>query len=294
MEIKILETESPNSLMPVCQDGNIGGVFVAGGTFESARREKLESFLSGKPGVLLIAANLWPSADLCRKIAGASSSFSMVSEVEGELLRLEIPGRPDGEDIPMDEASLVVKYPWQLLPVNEELVGGLQADDIQGKVYDGVHIEGRVKIGKGTVLLPGVFIEGNAVIGENCKIGPNCYIRGNTSVGDKCHIGQAVEVKNSVIMNKVSIGHLSYVGDSVICSNTNFGAGTITSNLRHDGKNHRSMVHGELVDTGRRKFGCIVGENVHTGIHTAIYPGRKIWPDATTRPGEIVDRDIVV
>ena len=58
----------------------------------------------------------------------------------------------------------------------------------------------------------------------------------------------------------------------------NFGAGTTTSNLRHDGKNHRSMVHGVLIDTGRRKFGTIIGDGVHTGINTSIYPGRKLWP----------------
>lgn len=53
------------------------------------------------------------------------------------------------------------------------------------------------------------------------------------------------------------------------------------------------MVDGELVDTGRRKFGAIVGDGVHTGIHTAIYPGRKLWPGACTRPGEIVARDLL-
>jgi len=73
---------------------------------------------------------------------------------------------------------------------------------------------------------------------------------------------------------------------------TNFGAGTITANFRHDGKPHRSMVGGELVDTGRLKFGAIIGDDVHTGIHTGIYPGRKIWPHQSTRPGEIVRQDL--
>ncbi len=52
------------------------------------------------------------------------------------------------------------------------------------------------------------------------------------------------------------------------------------------------MVHGVLIDTGRRKFGAIIGDRVHTGIHTSIYPGRKLWPGTTTRPGEIVQHDI--
>ena len=79
---------------------------------------------------------------------------------------------------------------------------------------------------------------------------------------------------------------------SVIGDRVNFGAGTIISNFRHDGKNHRSMVDGELVETGRRKFGAVIGDAVHTGIHTAIYPGRKMGPGTMTRPGEVVERDL--
>ena len=53
------------------------------------------------------------------------------------------------------------------------------------------------------------------------------------------------------------------------------------------------MVDGELVGTGRIKFGAIVGDGVHTGIHTSIYPGRKLWPGTSTRPGAVVDRDVM-
>jgi bifunctional UDP-N-acetylglucosamine pyrophosphorylase/glucosamine-1-phosphate N-acetyltransferase len=102
-----------------------------------------------------------------------------------------------------------------------------------------------------------------------------------------------VELKNSLLLDKTNVGHLAYVGDSVLGEKVNFGAGTIISNLRHDGKAHRTMVEGELIDTGRRKFGAIIGDGVHTGIHTAIYPGRKIWPGQTTRPAAVVDRDLV-
>ena len=102
-----------------------------------------------------------------------------------------------------------------------------------------------------------------------------------------------MELKHSILLDKTNVGHLSYVGDSVLGEKVNFGAGTIISNLRHDGRPHRSMVAGELIDTGRRKFGAIIGDGVHTGIHTSIYPGRKIWPGLTTRPAAVVDRDLV-
>lgn len=93
-------------------------------------------------------------------------------------------------------------------------------------------------------------------------------------------------------MAKTSVGHLSYCGDSVVGTGVNFGAGTITANFRHDGANHSSMLAGQLVDTGRRKFGAVIGDGVHTGIHTSIYPGRKIWPGVSTRPGDIVNKDL--
>lgn len=184
------------------------------------------------------------------------------------------------------------RFPWDLLAVNEIIVGDITEDFIEGDVHPLAVIEGRIRLGAGSRILPGVFIEGNVVIGRNCRIGPNCYIRGNTSIGDGCIIGQSVEIKNCIILSGTSIGHLSYVGDSILGEKVNFGAGTIVSNFRHDSGNHRSMVEGELVDTGRWKFGTIVGDGVHTGIGTLIYPGRKIWPNMNTRPGEVVERDL--
>jgi len=189
-------------------------------------------------------------------------------------------------------SDFILRYPWDLLRANELYISSLIENSIQGEVHPLAVIEGIVHIGPGTRILPGVFIEGNVVIGANCKIGPNCYIRGNTSIGDNCHIGQSVEIKNCLILSHTNIGHLSYIGDSVLGEKVNLGAGTTTSNLRHDGKNHRSMVNGVLIDTGRRKFGTIIGDHVHTGINTSIYPGRKLWPHTTTRPGEIVQYDI--
>ena len=185
---------------------------------------------------------------------------------------------------------LSVGNPWDLIEANSVLVSEIK-NDIKGKVEKNVIVKGKLKAGKGTEILSGTYIKGNVIIGENCLIGPNCYLRGNTSIGDGCHIGQAVEIKNSVIMDNAKVPHLSYIGDSVIGENSNLGAGTITANLKHDNKNVRSVVKGKIVDTGRRKFGTIIADDVHTGIKTTIYPGRKIWPGVSTLPGEIIDKD---
>lgn len=198
---------------------------------------------------------------------------------------------PDADAL-VSEKSFLIRHSWDFLRANESYVSGLTAPRIEGEVHPLAVIDGIVEIGPGTRLLPGVVIEGNVVIGANCKIGPNCYIRGNTSIGDGCHIGNAVEIKNSILLSSTNVGHLSYVGDSILGSKVNFGAGTITSNLRHDGANHFTLVDGQLVDTGRRKFGTIVGDGVHTGINTSIYPGRKLGAGSSTRPGDVVRTDL--
>lgn len=200
---------------------------------------------------------------------------------------------PDPAAAILAAGSFLIRHPWDLLRANECLLSSLVPRAMVGEVHPSAVIEGVVHLGKGSRILPGVFIEGNVAIGENTKIGPNCYLRGHTSIGDFCHIGQSVEIKNCIILSRTNVGHLSYLGDSVLGEKVNFGAGTIVSNLRHDGKNHRSMVRGELVDTGRRKFGTIVGDGVHTGINTSIYPGRKFWPGTSTLPGEIVRHDVL-
>ena len=230
-------------------------------------------------------------------MAPESSDFLPLSLNRG-IADFPIGNIPIGEHRQLASAWLDVvveiRYPWDLLRANELYVASLTESWIEGDVHPLAVIEGIVHIGKGTRILPGVFIEGNVVIGENCKIGPNCYIRGNTSIGDNCHIGQSVEIKNCLILSNTNVGHLAYIGDSILGEGVNLGAGTTTSNLRHDGKNHRSMMNGKLMDTGRRKFGAIIADGVHTGINTSIYPGRKLWPNTTTRPGEVVQKDITL
>lgn len=182
-------------------------------------------------------------------------------------------------------------YPWYMLEANEHFLSKLDKSETKGTLEPNVSIKGNVIIGEGSLIRNGTYIEGPVIIGKNCKIGPNCYIRPSTSIGDNCKVGNACEIENSILMGNVSIGHLSYFGDSILGENINIGAGTMVANLRHDNQNIKSLVAGKLTDTERRKFGTVIGDNVHTGISTLIYPGRKIWPNKTTLPGEIVKED---
>lgn len=229
------------------------------------------------------------AADLSALAASAATTL-----VDAFLTPLAWHGEaPDALRAVTAAASFLIRYPWDLLRANEQYVAGLEETLLFGEVHPSAVLEGVVCLGPDSRILPGVVIEGNVVIGAKCRIGPNCYLRGNTSIGDSCRIGQAVEIKNSLLLPRTNVGHLSYVGDSVLGEAVNFGAGTIVSNFRHDGQPNRSMVGDTLVDTNRRKFGAIIGDRVHTGIHTSIYPGRKLWPNTTTRPGAIVQRDVL-
>jgi bifunctional UDP-N-acetylglucosamine pyrophosphorylase/glucosamine-1-phosphate N-acetyltransferase len=187
---------------------------------------------------------------------------------------------------------LSIGYAWHLLDANTYWLDHYLRPAVHGTVQPGATLIGAVYVGHGTVIRPGVVIEGPVYIGDRCEVGPNCYLRPGATLGDGCKVGQASEIKNSILMNGAKAPHQNYVGDSILGEGVNLGCGTNTANFRHDGGNHRSAIRGELIDTGRRKLGAILGDHVHTGINTAIYPGRKLWPHTMTRPGQVVTQDI--
>lgn len=188
---------------------------------------------------------------------------------------------------------LPIGYPWHLLNANEYLLEHHLEPGIEGDVSPAAHLNGRVYVAPGAVVRSGVVIDGPVYVGPGATVGPNSWIRPGTTIGTNCKVGHAVEIKNSILMDGAAVPHLSYVGDSVVGVKSNLGAGTITANFRHDAGTISSMVKGERVDSGRKKLGAIFGDNVHTGINTAIYPGRKFWPDTYSYPGEVIRKDVM-
>ena len=183
-----------------------------------------------------------------------------------------------------------VGRPWELIEVNEELIGKLKTE-IKGAVEAGAVIHGEVFLDEGSVIKAGVYIEGNVYIGKNCDIGPNSYIRGNTYFGDNVHVGNAVEIKNSIIMENTNVSHLSYVGDSVIGSNCNIAAGTNIANLRFDNATIKTKIKNQKIDSGRRKLGAIIGDSVKTGINSSFSPGVKVGHNSTIGSGVLLYED---
>jgi UDP-N-acetylglucosamine diphosphorylase/glucosamine-1-phosphate N-acetyltransferase len=191
----------------------------------------------------------------------------------------------------VEDFWIPITYPWNLLEANVFFLNKIREGRMDGVVEPGAVIKGTVVVGKGTEIKAGSYIEGPVFIGENCIIGPQAYVRKDTIILDD--VVTRAEHYDVVLMNGVTAKHDSYVAHSVIGENCNIGAGTITADYRHDGGSNWTVVKGNKVDTGRIKLGSFMGENVHTGIGTLIYPGRKIWPHGMTLPGEIIKKDIM-
>lgn len=182
--------------------------------------------------------------------------------------------------------------PWNILEVNKWALDNLEFSKNLGNIEENVKIKGKAIIEEGVEIKSGTYIEGPVYIGKGSEIGPNSYIRPYTVLTEKVKIGASVEVKESTIMEGTKIPHLSYVGDSVISEDVNFGAGTLIANLRFDEKEIMVNIKGKRVNSGRKKLGAFIGGHVRTGINVTILPGIKIGAFARIYPGAVVNRDV--
>ncbi|MGK7346712.1 MAG: hypothetical protein ACNS63_12980 [Candidatus Nitrospinota bacterium M3_3B_026] len=159
--------------------------------------------------------------------------------------------------------------------------------------------EHRIRIGAGTLLEPTAIIKPGCVIGEDCEIRQGAYLRGGVIVGDGCVIGHVTEVKNSIFMNRSNAGHFAYVGDAIIGSRVNLGAGTILANLqfRTRGEIDEERINevviqtgGKQVRTGRSKFGAVIGDYTEIGCNTVTSPGTLIGAQSWVYPNTTVPK----
>lgn len=184
-----------------------------------------------------------------------------------------------------------INYLWNLLDANQVLINCIE-ERKEGTIEKGATIIGKISIGAGTRIRAGSYLEGPLSIGKNCDIGPNCYLRKGVSLGNKVRIGNGCELKNTIVFDGTRIAHLSYVGDSIIGIDCNFGAGTITGNLRLDDKAVKAEVDGKVTLTRRRKIGVIMGDNVKTAIDVFFMPGVIVGNNSAIGTGVIVNRNI--
>ena len=231
------------------------------------------------------------SPEIFAKIKQTSATPRGEWEIPDALSQLINEGRPVLAIKVPGTDWLDIGRPWDLLEANRWALERMKPKQL-GLIEDGAHLVGPVAVAETARIRSGAYVEGPTFIDEECDIGPNCYIRPCTSVGKKTRIGNACEVKNSLIMDNVHVGHLSYVGDSVLGEHCNLGAGTITANYRFDAGTIKMTVKEKVTDSDRRKLGAILGDHVKTGINALFMPGVKVGNGSWVGPNVMVQRDL--
>lgn len=191
--------------------------------------------------------------------------------------------------------------PWALLgePL-QAILDGLPSERIEIRVTPDIHLVGdRIVISAGARIEAGAYIEGPVFIGRDAEIRPGAYIRGGCWIGDGAVVGASTEIKHSILLPRAKAPHLNYVGDSILGSGVNLGAGTILSNFRHDGQEIRIPANGRVVASGRRKLCGVLGDKVMTGCNCVLHPGvvvgrgTQIYPGVQLRAGIYPEKSLI-
>ena len=190
-----------------------------------------------------------------------------------------------GDDIEIESGD-ATKGDLKVFRKGKELVGA-------SVLYGGaVLFDSNIYIGEGTVVEPGALIKGPSIIGNHTEVRQGAYLRGNCLIGDRCVVGHTTEVKHSIMLDDAKAGHFAYIGDSILGNHVNLGAGTKIANLRLDKKSIYVTLEGIKINTNRRKFGAIIGDDVQTGINATINVGTSIGNNSFIGQGAVVNGEI--
>ncbi len=164
-------------------------------------------------------------------------------------------------------------YPWEALDGIKsfilELGATLSADE-----YD--HPEDGVWIAKDAKIFPSAYIGAPCIIDHGAEVRHCAFIRGSAIVGKNAVVGNSTELKNVVLFDNVQVPHYNYVGDSILGYKAHMGAGSITSNVKSDKTLVTVHIPDAPIETGRKKFGAILGDNVEVGCNSVLNPGTVI------------------
>ena len=174
-----------------------------------------------------------------------------------------------------------VTYPWEVLPKIEEFIISL------GKTLDKNEYEEKgenIWIAKSAKVAPTAYIAGPAIIGKNAEIRHCAFVRGKAIVGEGAVVGNSTELKNVILFNKVQVPHYNYIGDSILGYKSHMGAGSITSNVKSDKKLVIVKNGKEQIETGLKKFGAMLGDEVEVGCGSVLNPGTVIGKHTNIYP----------
>ncbi|MFH1562142.1 MAG: glucose-1-phosphate thymidylyltransferase [Nitrospirota bacterium] len=199
-----------------------------------------------------------------------------------------------------------VQYVWEIIPKIEDYIKQViqqrgkpqqgKPSEILGEIMDGAYLIGDdILIGEGTVVEPGSFIKGPTIIGKNTQVRQGAYVRGSVLVGDNCIVGHTTEIKNAIMLNGAKAGHFAYIGDSILGAEVNLGAGTKLANFKFENlvstrqaSSITIRVNDKVYETGLRKFGAILGDNVETGCNSVTSPGTLLGPKSIVYPNTTI------
>ena len=172
-------------------------------------------------------------------------------------------------------------YPWEVLPKIKEFIielgNQLNKDEYEQKGEN-------IWIAKTAKVAPTAYINGPAIIGKDAEIRPCAFIRGTAIIGEGAVVGNSTELKNVILFNKVQVPHYNYVGDSILGYKSHMGAGSITSNVKSDKKLVIVKNGDAKIETGLKKFGAMIGDNVEVGCGSILNPGSVIGKNTNIYP----------
>nr|WP_288695491.1 UDP-N-acetylglucosamine pyrophosphorylase [uncultured Dorea sp.] len=174
-----------------------------------------------------------------------------------------------------------VTYPWEVLPKISDFIVKL-GEALPADEYD--KVGENVWIAKSAKVFESAYIHGPAIIGKDAEVRHCAFIRGNAIVGEGAVVGNSTELKNVILFNKVQVPHYNYVGDSVLGYKAHMGAGSITSNVKSDKKLVVVKSPEGQIETGIKKFGAMLGDEVEVGCGTVLNPGSVVGSHSNIYP----------
>ena len=173
------------------------------------------------------------------------------------------------------------QYPWEVLDKIGSFIMQIGAT-LSKEEYD--QIGENIWVAKTATIAPSAFLTGPLIICDHAEIRHCAFLLGNVVVGANAVVGNSTEVKNSVLFDKVQAPHFNYVGDSVYGYKSHTGAGVIASNLKSDKSHVTLTIDGEKIDTGRKKFGAVIGDYVEVGCNSVLNPGTIVGRNSMVYP----------
>lgn len=164
-------------------------------------------------------------------------------------------------------------YPWEALDGIKSFILEL-GETLSADEYD--HPEEGVWIAKDAKIFPSAYIGAPCIIDHGAEVRHCAFIRGSAIVGKNAVAGNSTELKNVVLFDNVQVPHYNYVGDSILGYKAHMGAGSITSNVKSDKTLVTVHIPDAPIETGRKKFGVILGDNVEVGCNSVLNPGTVV------------------